>query len=99
MLNKAEEIAAYEEEIKVFQDRMKNALMPSRLKNEYEMMIDRLNALKKELTNEKDDTYIITSVTNDIPGVASKLLTDAEDLTTGDRNCIDRQDEATRNFG
>lgn len=53
-MTKQEEIEAYKEEIRVFEGRLKNALMPSRLRNEYDMMIDRLNTLLKELTNEKD---------------------------------------------
>ncbi len=90
MLAKTEEIAAYKEEIAVFRDRMKNAFMPSRLKGEYDMMIDRIKVLLKELgedldldapptqerNNETTDTNISTIDSNhsSLPGISDELL-------------------------
>ena len=94
MLAKAEEIAAYKEEIAVFRDRMKNAFMPSRLKGEYDMMIDRIKVLLKELgedldldapptqerNNETTDTNISTIDSNhsSLPCISDKLPSDTE---------------------
>jgi len=79
MSTKEEEIAILEGEIRIFKARMKTALMPNRLKGEYDMMIDRLQVLlkelgvtfdidappkEKELNNEKTDTVLPADVSN-----------------------------------
>lgn len=92
-MTKAEEIEAYEKEISCFKKKIEAALMPGRLKAEYDMMIDRLNTLLKELSNEKTDT-IIPVTSSGVPSFVGKLPPGTTEYADGKKSS--RQDAFNR---